>query len=277
MELQEVLDCALRSARSAAAVHGAHAGRVPVDAWTEKDTADFVTHVDREAEAAIVEVIRAAFPSHRILAEESATGKGPDELAMPGNGWWWIVDPLDGTTNYLHGYPMYGVSVAAICEGELQAGVVLNSVTGDVWHATRSGGAFRNDVSIHVSSIDSPRLALIGTGFPFKALHLLPEYLEQFDRVLRNTAGVRRAGSAALDLCHVASGYFDGFWEMSLQPWDIAAGALIVRKAGGVVTTLEGSHHVVAPGSVMAGNSSIHAALALMVGEQSGERSGSDE
>jgi myo-inositol-1(or 4)-monophosphatase len=265
-----LLECALAAAGEAVAVHQRHAGRVDATAWTEKGTADFVTHVDREAEAGIVKRIRDAFPDHAILAEEDATAGQDSSWVAPAaaKGWTWIVDPLDGTTNFLHGYPMYGVSIAASCDGRLEVGVVQNSVTGEVWQATRGGGAWRNGERILVSAVRDPRRALIGTGFPFKALHMLPAYLRQFDRVIRHTAGVRRAGSAALDLCHVASGYFDGFWEVSLQPWDIAAGALIVREAGGIITTMEGSEDVVATGSVLAGNPAIHDVLAALLRAQ---------
>jgi myo-inositol-1(or 4)-monophosphatase len=262
-----ILRCARDAAAAAVAVHRAYAGLVAVEDWTEKGTSDFVTHVDREAEAEIVGRIRSTFPDHSILAEEAATDSaGNDWIAPPAaGGWTWAVDPLDGTTNFLHGYPMYAVSIAASLDGVLQVGVVQHSVTGEVWHAVRGRGAFRDDTPIQVSSMQTLRRALIGTGYPFKALHRLPEYLTQFDRVLRNTAGIRRAGSAALDLCHVASGFFDGFWELSLQPWDIAAGALIVREAGGVVTTLEGDPDVVATGSVLAGNPAIHERLSMLL------------
>jgi myo-inositol-1(or 4)-monophosphatase len=268
MEIADGLACARESAAQAVAVHRRHAGLVAAEAWTEKAAADFVTYVDREAERCIVDAIRSRFPDHAILAEEAATG--PAGAAVRAEGWLWVVDPLDGTTNFLHGYPMYGVSIAALLNGVLQLGVVQDSVSGDVWHATRHGGAYRNGAPIHVSSQDRPGRALIGTGFPFKARELLPQYLVQLDCVLRNTAGVRRAGSAALDLCHVATGWFDGFWELSLQPWDIAAGALIVREAGGIITTMDGSDDVVAAGSVLAGNPAMHTALARILKVEQG-------
>jgi myo-inositol-1(or 4)-monophosphatase len=268
MDLAPLLAIARDAAAAAVAVHHRHAGHVDIEDWTEKGTSDFVTHVDHEAEAEIVGCIRGAFPDHHILAEEAATAT--DTTGSAGrSGWTWIVDPLDGTTNFLHGYPMYGVSIAASLDGVLQVGVVQNSVTNEQWHATRHGGAFRNGAPIQVSGMGTLRRALIGTGFPFKALDLLPRYLSQFDRVLRNTSGIRRAGSAALDLCHVATGFFDGFWELALQPWDMAAGALIVREAGGIITTIEGDADVVRAGSVLAGSPAIHEALgALLRAEQ---------
>lgn len=257
---QDLLDCALAAARAAAAVHRRHLGQVSLDQWSEKGVADFVTHVDREAEDRIVAEIRARFPDHAILAEE---GGGVGSASAE---WLWIVDPLDGTTNYLHGYPAYAASIAVAHRGELVAGVVACAATDEEWWAVRGGGAFHDGRPIRVSGLTDLRLALIGTGFPFKATHRLPHYLRQFDAVLRRTAGIRRAGSAALDLCHVATGYFDGFWELVLAPWDIAAGALIVREAGGVVSPLGGERDMLAePGGVLAGNAAIHEALGRLL------------
>jgi myo-inositol-1(or 4)-monophosphatase len=266
---RELLDTALHAAREAAAVHRSYLGRVTIEDWSEKGTFDFVTHVDHEAEAVIVGRIRDRFPHHAVLAEEAASerqpGSGVTMEGMRDEEWTWIIDPLDGTTNYLHRYPMYAVSIGVAQHGELMGGVVLNSATGEEWIALRGGGARRNGERIHVSEIDSLPRALIGTGFPFKEIERLPLFLEQFDRVVRNTSGVRRAGAAAIDLCHVASGYFDGFWELTLAPWDVAAGTLIIREAGGVVTRFDGDTQVLAHGSLIAGNPAIHAALAELL------------
>jgi myo-inositol-1(or 4)-monophosphatase len=264
VDSSRLLETALSAARSAAGVHQHHLGRVAVDEWTEKGVADFVTHVDREAEAAIVARIGETFPEHTVLAEEAATAAAGAASRASGD-WIWIVDPLDGTTNYLHGYPMYAVSIAVAHRDELLVGVVLNSASGEEWTALRGGGAYRNGERIFVSGIDRLPRALVGTGFPFKALHLLPAYTEQFAAVLRATSGIRRAGSAALDLCHVATGWFDCFWELNLAPWDVAAGALIVREAGGVVTRLDGSADVVGHGSILAGSPAMHAALGSLL------------
>lgn len=273
MDLDQVLGTAVRAARQAVTVHERHLGRVPTDEWLDKGVHDFVTAVDREAEATIIGCLLDAFPDHRFLAEEQATSP----LAEPADrfvrdpcapGWTWVIDPLDGTTNYLHRYPMYSVSVAALRDGEPQAGVVMHGATRETWTAIRGRGAWRDGTRIGVSGTQRLEHALIGTGFPFKALERMPEYLGQFDRVLRGCAGVRRAGSAALDLCHLASGYFDGFWELVLAPWDIAAGILIVREAGGLVTDLAGNHDVIRGGSVLAGNTFVHGALAsILTGE----------
>jgi myo-inositol-1(or 4)-monophosphatase len=269
MDPQHLLDVAFAAARDAVAVHRTHLGAVTAEDWSEKGVADFVTFVDHEAEASIVAHIRQAFPAHAVLAEEEATAGGA-AAEVASDGYTWIIDPLDGTTNFLHRYPMYAVSIAVACGGELQAAVVINSATGEEWSAALGGGAFRNGERIGVSSIERVPRALIGTGFPFKALHLLPLYLRQFDRILRSSAGIRRAGAAAVDLCHVASGYFDGFWELSLAPWDIAAGALIVREAGGVITRPDGDPRVLGSGAIVAGNPHIHARLLELL-EQASE------
>lgn len=235
-------------------------GRLKPGDAAEKGVSDFVTRVDHEAESRIVARIRAAFPSHRILAEEG----GGDPAGGPegaGSGWLWVIDPLDGTTNFLHGYPAYSVSIAALRDGVPEVGVVASAATGETWTAVRGRGAFRNGERIRVSGVDRLGPALIGTGFPFKALDRLPLYLRQFDRILRRTSGIRRAGSAAMDLCHVASGYLDGFWELVLAPWDVAAGVLMVREAGGIVTRLDGSEPGTESGSLLAGNPVVYAAL----------------
>ena len=211
-----------------------------------------MTEVDREAERRIVETIARAYPGHRILAEEG-TGRGPaaedpgpgSALEEPSTGAealvdrpLWVIDPLDGTTNWLHRYPEHAVSIALLDDRGLRVGVVLDSATGEEYVATRGGGAFRDGEPISVSIVSELRLALVGTGFPFKRADLLPEYLDRLGGVLRATSGVRRAGAAALDLCAVASGRLDAFWEHWLMPWDVAAGALIVREAGGSFASL---------------------------------------
>jgi myo-inositol-1(or 4)-monophosphatase len=265
LQTTAVLETALEAARLAAAVHARHLGQLSVDDWDEKGAADFVTHVDREAESVVVDHIGGRFPDHHILAEEAAAGDGGVTGRKAGQDWSWIIDPLDGTTNYLHGYPMYSVSIAALHRGELVAAVVINSASGEEWTAGRGTGAFRNGAPVRISGIDRLPRALVGTGFPFKALPLLPRYTRQLAAVLRGSSGVRRAGSAALDLCHLATGWFDAFWELDLAPWDVAAGALIVREAGGVVTRLDGAHDVIGHGSILAGSPAMHAALGAVL------------
>jgi myo-inositol-1(or 4)-monophosphatase len=217
--------------------------------WGLKGTSDFVTQVDRESESLIAEALLREYPDSAIMGEELT----PDAFGEQ-NGLLWIVDPLDGTTNFLHGYPAYAVSIAAMINGTLAVGVVVDVPHNIVYHATAGGGAWRGKRQLEVSSTSDPALALIGTGFPFKALDQLPQYLRNLANILCSTSGIRRAGSAALDLVDVSSGQFDGFWELSLAPWDVAAGTLLVREAGGVVTDTDGGSDVVHQGPIVAGN-----------------------
>lgn len=233
---EALLETALAAAREAAELHRSEAGRVDPADWAEKGTADFVSEVDLEAERRIVRRLRDRFPEHLVVAEEGtveqAPGSGKADAPRDAEIRW-IIDPLDGTTNWLHGYPEYAVSIAALDAEGLRVGVVLNSATAEEFTAVRGGGSRRNGDPIRTSPVKELRLALLGTGFPFKRLDFLPAYLGMLDRALRRTAGVRRGGSAALDLCDLACGRLDAFWELWLLPWDVAAGTLIVREAGG--------------------------------------------
>lgn len=257
--MDELAQTALRAAEAATAVHHRNAGRVDVSGADEKGTSDFVSRVDVEAQRAALAVIRRRHPGHRILAEEDdpedGDAGGPFPAPPEPDGPVWIVDPLDGTTNFLNGHPMYCASVGVFEGGEPRAGAVACGPTGERWWAARGRGAFRNGRRVRVSGLGSLRQALVGTGFPFKAPDLLPTYREQLGRVLEATTGVRRGGSAALDLCYLAQGTFDGFWELFLNPWDVAAGVAVVREAGGVVTRLDGSPLDLSEGPVLAANS----------------------
>jgi myo-inositol-1(or 4)-monophosphatase len=251
----ELLDIALGAARSGAAViRDATAGRAKL-VWESKGRSDFVSEVDKSSEHAIGSVIRARLPEATIMGEELS----PSAISTEGTVV--IADPLDGTTNFLHGYPEYSVSIAIAHDGVLRAGVVLNVARGDEFTASKGGGAFLDGKPIHVSTLREPARSLIGTGFPFKTIDMLPAYLEQFSLVMRGTAGIRRAGSAALDLSSVACGRFDAFWELVLAPWDIAAGILMVQEAGGVVTDLDGNPPQLLGGAYVAGNPAMHAWL----------------
>ena len=220
--------------------------------WSLKGHHDFVTDVDRTAERLITDDLRSAEPDSRILGEE---------LSPNGNDWRglvWVVDPLDGTTNFLHGYPWWSVSVAAVADGEVIAGTVFHVPAHRRYTAWRGGGTWCGQDQMHVSTVHDPGQALLGTGFPFKTPDDLPAYQAQLDRILPATAGVRRAGSAAIDLATVAAGQFDGFWELTLAPWDKAAGILLIREAGGVITDLLGEPAKAAHGGVVAGNPVLH-------------------
>ncbi len=223
-------------------------------AWGVKAPGDFVSAVDREAENLIAGILRGHVPGSRVVGEELT----PEVVR---GGLVWIVDPLDGTTNFLHGYAQYAVSIAAAVDGVLEAGVVLDVTRDACYVAARGHGAFGpGDRRLAVSRIAEPARALIGTGFPYKRLELVPRYLTQLDAMMRGSGGVRRAGSAALDLVDVAAGRFDGFWELLLAPWDIAAGTLVVREAGGVVTDLDGREiDGMSPTAVVAGSRAMHA------------------
>jgi myo-inositol-1(or 4)-monophosphatase len=231
--------------------------------WGLKESRDFVTEVDRTAEAIIAKILLAADPAGRMIGEESS----PDIVR---DGLVWIVDPLDGTTNFLHGFPCYAVSIAAAVDGVLEAAIVLQIPEGDRYHASRGGGAWLGDHRLSVSPIVDPAFALIGTGFPFKDVSRLAEYQRQFARVAGATSGIRRAGSAALDLAAVAAGRFEAFWEQRLSAWDLAAGALLVREAGGIVTDHAGRDVGVEHAEIVAGNPAMHAWLLGLVQDEGG-------
>lgn len=253
----------LHLARSAAARAAAFVRSVerPTDpaAWHTKSSRDFVTEVDRTAERMIAEVLLAGDPRATIVGEELTPRVTTAGLV-------WVVDPLDGTTNFLHAYPAYAVSIAAAIEGELHAGVVHDIPRDHVYWAARGGGAWCGERRLHVSPITSPDHALIGTGYPFRDLAQLAEYQVQFARVAARTTGIRRAGAAALDLADVAAGRFEGFWEQRLSAWDIAAGTLLIREAGGRVTDPGGRDLGIEHSAVVAGNPPIHAWLLETLG-----------
>ena len=230
--------------------------------WESKGPADFVSHVDRGAEEAARAALLGAYPDAVFIGEETY-----DPSVGLGDGLAFVVDPLDGTTNFLHGFPWYAVSIGATLAGELAAGVVLNAVTGELFTATRGGGAYRNGVRIEVSATTEPARALVGTGFPFKSLDGLERYQRHFAAITRRTAGIRRAGAAALDLCWLACGRLDGFWEWKLRAWDTAAGGLIVAEAGGRVTDFAGAPHRLSGDETAASNGHVHAELLRMLAE----------
>ena len=246
----DLLESAQRAATLAAAYLRTAVPPAP-EAWTAKGQNDFVTEVDRHAEEIIRGCLLIDTPNARVIGEELGSEVVTEGLV-------WIVDPLDGTTNFLHGYPSCSVSIAAAIDGRLEAGVVLRLEPDWCYFASRGRGAWHGTTRLEVSKVSEPAHALIGTGFPFKHPEDLPAYQRQFARVMAATSGIRRAGSAALDLADVAAGRFDGFWELTLAPWDVAAGMLLVREAGGVVTDLGGNERTIGHGPLVAGNPAIH-------------------
>src|SRR3954471_15046902 len=255
-----LLATCVAAAAEASEVIRAGAARRDQLVWETKSRADFVSDVDRESEQVIAGIIHERHPGATLVAEEGSPAL--ESLA----GLVFIADPLDGTTNFLHGFPWYAVSIAAVVDGTLVAGAILNAATGELFTATAGGGARRAGQAISVSKIEEPTRALIGTGFPFKSGNdYTDKYLNVLPSIMLGSAGIRRPGSAALDLADVACGRFDAFWEMMLAPWDIAAGMLLVREAGGVVTNIEGDPCAVAHTSVVAGNPAMHAWLQARV------------
>lgn len=228
--------------------------------WQEKSDTDFVSEADLGAEARLRERLLAPGPTPGVPADVAVTmlaeEGSPDASAT--RGLVYVVDPLDATTNFLHGFPWYAVSVAALLDGETIAGVVLNAATGELFQATRGGGATRDGQPIRVSSITDPARSLLATGFPFRdAAHVEP-YLAALPAIMTATSGIRRPGAAALDLCDVACGRFEAFWELRLAPWDFAAGALIAAEAGAVVTDMRGAPLAMRHSSMLAGNPAMH-------------------
>ncbi len=223
---------------------------------TTKGPKDFVSEVDRTAEATIVETIHEAYPDHAILAEEG-TAKGANADAENV----WIIDPLDGTTNFLHGFPQYCVSIALQHRGVITQGVIYDPVRNDLFTATRGRGAFLNERRIRVSKRDHLRDCLIGTGFPFRDGSYLDTYLQMMKTMIEQTAGLRRPGAAALDLAYVAAGFYDGFWQVGLNPWDVAAGSLLVQEAGGLIGDLSGEGDFLYGGQVICANPKVFAQM----------------
>jgi myo-inositol-1(or 4)-monophosphatase len=227
-----------------------------------KGARDFVTEVDREAEELVVGYLRARFPDHRILAEESFSRIG-DEIAADGAAGQhrWIVDPLDGTTNFIHGVPAFAVSVALEDDSGLLAAAIYDPVHDETFHACRGGGSRLGGEPIGCSRRTELDDALLATGFPFRDLSRADGYLRAFEAFMRTTAGIRRAGAASLDLAFTACGRYDGFWEVGLHPWDLAAGALLVREAGGLVTDVVGGESYLESGEILASGPALHARM----------------
>jgi len=245
-----MLNIAIRAARNAGDIiqrASENVGQLKINFKTQND---YVTEVDRMAEQEIINVIHTSFPNHGFLAEESGKQSGDDYV--------WIIDPLDGTTNFLHGFPVYAVSIALQHKNKLQLAVVYDPLKDELFTAEKGGGAMLNNRKIRVTQPNSLKGALIGTGFPFKSKKNLAAYLGMFSALVGDTAGIRRAGAAALDLAYVASGRLDGFWEIGLQPWDMAAGILLIQEAGGVLTDFSFKDQYFQSGNLIAGSPKMH-------------------
>jgi myo-inositol-1(or 4)-monophosphatase len=256
--MHPMLNIAVKAARRAGSVINRASRNLDIIAVREKAANDFVSEVDQEAERVIIRTLLDAYPDHSILAEESGAA-GRSEYQ-------WIVDPLDGTTNFIHGFPQYAVSIALMHRGALSQAVIYDPTRNDLFTASRGRGAFLNETRIRASKRTQLRTSLIGTGFPVRSLHHLDTYTGMLRDMIGATSGVRRAGAASLDLAYVAAGRLDGFWELSLGPWDMAAGALLVTEAGGLIGDLEGNDGYLASGNVVAGNPKVFAQMLPLLG-----------
>lgn len=252
--MHPVLTIAKRAALSASRIllrHFDHLERLNV---AEKQRHDFVSEADIHAEQDIIEILRKTYPNHGILAEESGTQAAQDDYQ-------WIIDPLDGTLNFLHGIPHFAISIAFRHKNRLEAGLVFDPIRQEMFTASRGEGAQVNDRRIRVSGVNSLENALLGTGFPFLNPRNQTAYLSFFNSLFGKCVEIRRAGAASLDLSYVASGRLDGFWEMNLRPWDIGAGVLLVQEAGGLVSDFNGGNDFMKSGDIVTGNPKVFKAL----------------
>ena len=258
--LHPMLNIAVKAARAAGAI--INRGSLDLDLLkiTTKGPNDFVSEVDQAAEAAIIEILLTAYPGHAILAEESGREHGAQHSEFC-----WIIDPLDGTTNFLHGFPVYAVSIALAWRGVVQQAVVYDPTRNDLFYASRGRGAFLNDKRLRVSKRARLADSLIGTGFPFRKGDNFQRYLKMFESVMQACAGLRRPGAAALDLCYVAAGWYDGFFETGLQPWDMAAGSLIITEAGGLVGNFTGEADFLFQRELVCGNPKVYGQLVALL------------
>lgn len=268
--MQPMLNIAVRAARAAGDLIMRRFERLDTVAVETKQRNDYVSEVDREAEARIIDTLRRSYPDHGILAEESGEQKGDDHL--------WIIDPLDGTTNFLHGFPHFAVSIALTFRGRLEQAVIYDPVRQELFTASRGSGAELNSRRIRVSGRRGLEGALLGTGFPYRDDQPNEAYVDMLREFMARCAGIRRPGSAALDLAYLAAGRIDGFWEFGLSRWDIAAGALLVREAGGIIGDIHGGDDYLASGDVVAANPKVYHAMMTLIEPHRGKvrtRSGS--
>jgi len=261
--MQPALNIAIKAARRAGQIINRASNDLDRLEISTKNPNDFVTEVDKAAEAAIIETLLEAYPTHGILAEESGRQAGKGDEACQ-----WIIDPLDGTTNFIHGLPQYAVSIALFKGGVAEQAVVYDPCRNELFTASKGGGAFLNERRIRVSRRAKLQAALIGTGFPYRMFEHIDLYLGIFKELAQKTAGQRRPGAASLDLAYVACGRYDGFWEFGLAPWDIAAGSLLISEAGGLISDLRGEANYLETGNVVAGTPKIFAPLLKLIGEK---------
>ncbi|MDP3795968.1 MAG: inositol monophosphatase family protein [Polaromonas sp.] len=262
--LHPMLNVAIKAARAAGAIINRAALDVEAVRVSVKQTNDFVTEIDQAAEAAIIETLLTAYPGHGILAEESGSEHGAKDSEFV-----WIIDPLDGTTNFIHGFPVYCVSIALAVKGKIEQAVVYDPTRNDLFCATRGRGAYLNDRRIRVAKRTRLQECLIATGFPYRPGDRLKTYLNMLGEIMSQCAGVRRPGAAALDLAYVAAGYSDGFFETGLKPWDVAAGSLLVTEAGGLIGNLTGEADFMDHGECLAGNPRIYGQMVATLAKYS--------
>jgi myo-inositol-1(or 4)-monophosphatase len=270
--LHPMLNVAVKAARAAGSIINRAALDVDRLQVTNKGLNDFVTEVDHAAEQAVIEVLLTAYPGHGILAEESGRTHGARHSEFL-----WIIDPLDGTTNFIHGFPVYAVSIALAFRGKVEQAVVYDPARNDLFYASKGRGAFLNDRRLRVSKRIRMAEALIGTGFPFRKGDNFKRYVEMFETVMQQCAGLRRPGAAALDLCYVAAGWYDGFFETGLSPWDIAAGSLMITEAGGLIGNFTGEADYLYQREVVAGCPKIYGQLVQMLAPYTRVIKGGDE
>ncbi len=255
-----MLNIAIKAARAAGAIINRAALDIERLTISTKSPNDFVTEVDKAAEETIIDTILAAYPSHGILGEETGTSRG-----NPNSEFVWIIDPLDGTTNFIHGFPVYAVSIALAWRGQVQQAVVYDPTRNDLFYASKGKGAYLNDRRLRVSKRIKLSDCLIGTGFPFRRGDDVKRYIDMFESVMTQCAGLRRPGAASLDLCYVAAGYYDAFFETGLSPWDVAAGSLIITEAGGLVGNFTGEAEFLHAREMLAGTPRIYGQLVKLL------------
>jgi myo-inositol-1(or 4)-monophosphatase len=246
--MHPMLNTAVKAARRAGGIVNRAARNLDILAVREKAANDFVSEVDREAEHAIISTLHEAYPGHAILAEESGASAG-----TAASEYQWVIDPLDGTTNYLHGFPHYCVAIALEHRGVVTQAVIYDPARNDLYTASRGRGAYLNETRLRVSKRQNLKTGLIATGFPFKEFAHIDAYMGMLRDMMKGSCGVRRTGSACLDLAYVAAGRLDGFWEMGLSRWDMAAGSLLITEAGGLVGDLEGNEGYLDSGYIVGG------------------------